>query len=89
MKETYGYSLIVAASVIWGTMGIFGKLAFEYGIDPVTLIALRILISSTAILIPLALFKRALLRIQSKDASTIGVRSPCRHPSENSLFLCN
>lgn len=67
MKETYGYLLIVAASIIWGTMGILGKLAFEYGIQPATLIALRLLISSVTILTPIALFKRGLFRIQKRD----------------------
>lgn len=67
MKETYGYLLIVAASIIWGTMGIFGKLAFEYGIHPATLIALRLLISSITILTPITLFKRGLFRIQKRN----------------------
>ena len=58
MKEVYGYFLIVSASIIWGTMGIFGKLAFEYGINPVTLTALRILISSITMLISIILLKK-------------------------------
>ncbi len=67
MKEAFAYFLIVAASVIWGTMGIFAKLAFEYGIDPVTLTALRILISSTTMLVPVSIFRRKLLRLERKD----------------------
>jgi drug/metabolite transporter (DMT)-like permease len=67
MKDTYAYLIIVAASIIWGTMGILGELAFGYGIDPATLIALRLLISSATILTPIALFKRGLLRIQKRD----------------------
>ncbi len=67
MKEDYGYLLIVVASIIWGTMGIFGRLAFEYGIHPVVLIALRLLISSLTVLIPVTLFKRKLFKIQKKD----------------------
>jgi len=59
--------LIVAASIIWGTMGIFGKLAFDYGINPVTLTALRIVISSSTMLTAIALFKRKLLKIERKD----------------------
>jgi drug/metabolite transporter (DMT)-like permease len=53
---------------MWGTMGIFGKLAFEAGIRPVPLTALRIVISSLTVLVPLALFKRGLLKIDKKDA---------------------
>jgi len=67
MKEVYGYFLIVSASIIWGTMGIFGKLAFEYGIHPVTLTALRIFISSITMLISIILLKRNLLKIKKKD----------------------
>ena len=68
MRETYAYFLIVAASIIWGTMGILGKLAFGYGIHPATLIALRLLISSLTILVPITLFRRELFRIQKRDA---------------------
>lgn len=67
MKKAYGYFLIAVASVVWGTMGIFGKLAFEYGINPATLIALRLLVSSLTILTPITLFKRELFKIQKKD----------------------
>ncbi|MGB9676678.1 MAG: DMT family transporter [Candidatus Bathyarchaeales archaeon] len=56
--------LIAAASIIWGTMGIFGKMAFSYGVHPVTLTALRIAISSTTALFLIALFKRKLLKIR-------------------------
>ncbi len=67
MKEARGYLLIAAASTLWGTMGIFGKLAFDYGINPVALIALRLLISSLTVIMPVALFKRELFRIQKGD----------------------
>lgn len=67
MKEAYGYLLIVAASMMWGTMGVLGKLAFEYGIQPVTLIALRLAISFLTILAPITMFKRKSFKIQKKD----------------------
>jgi len=67
MKKAYGYLLIVAASILWGTMGIFGKLAFAYGINPVILTALRIFISSVTMLILIVLLKRNLLKIERKD----------------------
>jgi DME family drug/metabolite transporter len=47
-------------------MGVLGKLAFEYGISPVTLIALRLLVSSLTISIPAALVKRDVLRIEKQ-----------------------
>jgi drug/metabolite transporter (DMT)-like permease len=90
MKSTYGYLLIVVASVIWGTLGIFGKLAFGYGIDPQTLIALRLLISSTTLLLPITLVKRDLLKIRRKDFGWfLGLGLFCRRASENHVFLCN
>jgi drug/metabolite transporter (DMT)-like permease len=67
MEQQKGYVLIAAASILWGTMGIFGKLAFAQGVDPVTLTALRILISSVTAFVPIAIFKRNLLKIQRKD----------------------
>jgi drug/metabolite transporter (DMT)-like permease len=67
MERTKGYLLIVMASVIWGTMGIFGKFAFAYGVHPVTLTAFRILISSVAVLVPMVLFRRKLLKVERKD----------------------
>jgi drug/metabolite transporter (DMT)-like permease len=67
MKESHRYAMIAVASLIWGTMGILGKLAFEYGIHPATLIALRLLISSLTIAVPVALFKRRLLKIRKAD----------------------
>ena len=33
-SEMRGYSLIVAASILWGTMGILAKFAFKFGIWP-------------------------------------------------------
>lgn len=70
MKPVYGYLLIVVASIIWGTLGIIGKLIFEYGVNPPTLIALRILLSSATLFLPTALFKRNLLKIKRKDIIT-------------------
>jgi len=67
MERTRGYVAIALAATVWSTMGIFGKLAFEYGIDPVTLIALRLVFSFTALLVPLLIFKRELIRIRKED----------------------
>jgi drug/metabolite transporter (DMT)-like permease len=69
MKETYGYLLIAVSSIMWGTMGILGKLAFDYGIHPITLTALRLLISSSTILISILMFGREFFKIQKHDIS--------------------
>ena len=49
-------------------MGILAKLAFEEGIDPLTLIALRLIVSSTTLAVSLSLFNRKAFRIQKTDA---------------------
>jgi len=67
MKQSYGYLLIVLTSAIWGTMGIFGKLAFEYGIDPVNLIALRVIISTITLFFFITVFRRQLFRVEKGD----------------------
>jgi drug/metabolite transporter (DMT)-like permease len=67
MREAYGYMTIVAASVIWGTMGIFGKLAFNYAVSPPTLIALRLLASSLTIVILTFLFRREHFTVHRRD----------------------
>lgn len=71
MKETHGYIIILIAGIIWGTAGIFGKLAFQYNISPQTFIALRFLFSSVALLVPIALFRRKLLIINKKDVVSL------------------
>jgi len=48
-------------------MGILAKLAFAYGIQPATLIALRLLLSFITLLSVLAVFSRGSLRIQKTD----------------------
>jgi drug/metabolite transporter (DMT)-like permease len=67
MKSSHGYALIVLVSAIWGTLGIFGKFAFHYGIDPVTLIAFRVVISSTTVLVFATVFKKRLLSVGRHD----------------------
>lgn len=64
MRELHGYLLVVAAAVLWGSMGILAKLAYAYGISPSTLIALRLTISSLTVLVPAALLNRNFFRVQ-------------------------
>jgi len=67
MEKMQGYASIVAASVLWGTMGILATLSFAYGILPVTLIALRLAISFATLSAILILFGKNPLRIQKTD----------------------
>ncbi len=66
-KEMQGYILIIIASILWGTIGIFGKLSFAYEISPETLIALRLIISSATLSVVLTLFDRGSLKILKTD----------------------
>ncbi len=67
-KELHGYGLIVLASVLWGTMGILAKLAYEYSITPEVLIALRLVISFSTLLFFLLIFNRSSIRVHKEDA---------------------
>jgi drug/metabolite transporter (DMT)-like permease len=66
MKEGYGYFLIAVASILWGTLGVLGKMAFQYGITPTLLIMLRLCISSCTLLFIISIFKGDLLKIKRR-----------------------
>ena len=67
-KEIQGYFPMVAASILWGTMGILAKLSFEFGILPETLIALRLVISFATLSIILAILSKDSFTIRKTDA---------------------
>lgn len=69
MKEAYGYLLIAMASILWGTLGVLGKMAFQYGITPTLLIMLRLCISSCTLLFLIFIFKKELFRIKRRHIS--------------------
>ena len=65
--ETQGYLAIVAASILFGSMGTLATLSFGYSISPTTLIGLRLMVSSSKSVIFLAVLRRSLLRIRKTD----------------------
>jgi DME family drug/metabolite transporter len=67
-KTTRGYAAIIVASILFGTIGILAKMAFQYSISPATLIALRLSVSSLTLLVILAPFRRSYLRIRRTDS---------------------
>ena len=67
MEKRYGYLLIALASILWGTLGVLGKMAFQYGIAPTLLIMLRLCVSSGTLFFMIVIFKRDLLRIKRRD----------------------
>ena len=66
-RETQGYLAIVAASILFGSMGTLATLAFSYSISPTMLIGLRLMVSSSTLVIFLAIFRKSLLRIRKTD----------------------
>lgn len=66
-REMQGYFLIAVASILWGTMGILAELSYAYGILPETLIALRLAISFSTLLLALAIFKRSSFKVSTHD----------------------
>jgi len=59
--------MIVAASILWATMGILAKFAYAYGIQPSLLIAVRQLIGFTALFAIVLVFARGSLRVRRSD----------------------
>jgi len=66
MKEGYGFLLIAMASILWGTLGVLGKMALQLGITPTLLIMLRLCISSCTLFLPILIFRRKLLKIKRR-----------------------
>lgn len=66
-NPTLGYILALAAAVIWGSLGIFAKLMYAYGINPVVLVTLRASLAFLVLLVWLFLKDRGQLRIEARD----------------------
>ena len=67
IEKMRGYVSIIAASILWGTMGVLAKLSFEYGIVPEALIALRLVISFATLSAVLALISRDSFKVHKTD----------------------
>lgn len=66
--EVRGYFFIVAASVLWGTMGVLAKFTYGFGVQPDVLIALRLTAGFGTLFAVLLMFGRGSLRIERRDA---------------------
>ncbi len=66
--ETQGYLAVVAASILFGSMGTLATLAFSFSISPIILVALRLMVSSSTLAIFLAILRKGLLRVRKADA---------------------
>jgi len=63
-----GYLLAGTAGVLWSTMGVLGKIAFRYGIDPLSLVTLRAIIASLTLALIVAMVNRDIFKIRARDA---------------------
>jgi len=61
------YLRILAAAVIWGSIGVAGRIAFSAGVDPLETAFFRAAIAFLAIAAAVAIANRPLLRVQRGD----------------------
>lgn len=67
MMDKIGFLAICAAAFFWGTVGIVGKRVFATGIDPFTVVVIRILVPFILIGCYIFLFDRKKIIIRKKD----------------------
>jgi len=66
-SSNIGYLLAGMAGVLWSTMGVLGKIAFRYGIDPLSLVTLRAIIASSTLALIMAIVGRKAFKIRAQD----------------------
>lgn len=64
LRPALGALMVVGAAVLWGTLGLFGRLAFEHGATPLDVGSIRATLAFLGIL-PLALLRPARLRVRA------------------------
>ena len=58
--------MVIAAACLWGSLGLFGRLAFDHGVSPLQLGSVRAALAFLGVL-PLALLRPRRLRVRSAD----------------------
>lgn len=58
--------MVIGAASLWGSLGLFGRLAFEHGVTPLQLASVRAALAFVGVL-PLALWRPAVLRVRPAD----------------------
>lgn len=61
-----GAAMIIGAASLWGSLGLFGRLAFAHGVTPLQLASVRAALAFVGVL-PLALWRPAILRVRRAD----------------------
>ena len=65
-RPALGAVLVVTAACLWGSLGLFGRLAFQRGVTPVELASIRAALAFVFAL-PLLAFRPRALRVQRRD----------------------
>lgn len=84
--EIVGIGLAVTAGASFGTLAIFGKLAYEEGADPLPLLAVRFAITSGLLVLFHVLTKRP-LRVPARSAINLLLLGALGYGLEASLFF--
>ncbi|HUG40556.1 MAG TPA: EamA family transporter [Longimicrobiales bacterium] len=66
MRPALGAALILAAAALWGSLGLFGRLAFERGVSPAELASVRAALAFLFAL-PLLAWQPRALRVRPRD----------------------
>lgn len=61
-----GAAMIIGAASLWGSLGLFGRLAFAHGVTPLQLASVRAALAFVGVL-PLTLWRPAILRVRRAD----------------------
>jgi drug/metabolite transporter (DMT)-like permease len=72
-ERVRGYLLVLGAGVLWGTLGLFGRALFAYGLDPLTVVAIRASVAFLVLLVLLLVLDRSLLVVPSRDYLFFGL----------------
>lgn len=65
-RPALGATLVIAAAALWGSLGLFGRLAFERGVSPMELASVRAALAFVLAL-PLLAWRPGALRVRTRD----------------------
>ncbi|MDX1673890.1 MAG: EamA family transporter [Longimicrobiales bacterium] len=66
IRPALGAAMIIGAASLWGSLGLFGRLAFEHGVSPLQLASVRAALAFVGVL-PIALWRPGILRVRRTD----------------------
>jgi len=70
--EGRGLAAAIAAGALWGTIGIFNKWLFAYGLDPLTVVTIRVALAWIAFGLIILVTERRLFVIRRRDLPLLG-----------------